>query len=469
MGGSPSQPVRESPTMEVINQLHCLEKEKADLESQRKLLENQNKFLESQLEAQVNESKAKEQSAELETLKMKFKLLDEKTTNEEMSESLRLIDEQTRDVRPAQWPTPQQFERTKKQYNYSPEKFHIAISGQSGTGKSSLINALRNLYPEDTRAAATGDVECTMIVTRYPDPDPNKCIIWFDVPGAGTQSHPEAEYFNDKGLYVFDAVLVIIGDRFGSTDISILRQCGLYGIPSYIVRSKADNHVRNRYQHAVDAACRKRKKKKFGGLSRDEESRLFDDEKRSFEKETRESVNRELTRAGLPIQPVFIISREGLLNRVRVKMSKIANTVMEMEDEGAEIKFEDGDHNDGAGRGGQGEVQDGAADGDGVGDAYKIEDADGDGDGDGDGDRDGDGDGDGDEDGDEDEPYVVFDEERLLADLIHTSFRTRVAKDPQWFESLTNSLSKRFPSGRLIKSWLRKVQHGQGPQDSETT
>jgi GTP-binding protein EngB required for normal cell division len=337
-----------------------LERQKADLECQKADLEVQ----------------AKEKSTEIEILRS-------------LIECLRLMKKPA--DRLTQWPTQQQFDAIKEQYEYSPQKFHIAVSGNSGTGKSSLINSLRGLYPEDEEAAATGNVECTKTVTRYPDPDPRKNVVWFDVPGGGTQSHPEAQYFNDKGLYIFDAILVIFADRFASTDIAILRQCALYNIPSYIVCTKADIRVRNRYEKALKAERRKRKR----APSKDEEARLLEKEKRAFKQAIEESVKNELLRAELPIQPVFIVSSGGLLKAMRETISKVANAVMEMEDEDVMNKSEDDNE------------------------AERGEDED--------------------EDADEIAPYVVFDEEKLLEDLMHTSYRARVPKDSLWLKSITRS------------------------------
>jgi hypothetical protein len=49
---------------------------------------------------------------------------------------------------------------------------------------------------------------------------------------------------------------------------------------------------------------------------------------------------------------------------------------------------------------------------------------------------------------------VIFDEEKLLKDLMYTSNRTGVEKDIPWLESITNALSKKFPSWDLKNlSW----------------
>lgn len=100
----------------------------------------------------------------------------------------------------------------KTRIQYDPEKLHFAICGSSGSGKSSLINALRGLTNFDPGAAPTGVTETTMSITRYPDPHeelPHSRFIWFDVPGAGTLNVPGWQYFNQLGLFIFDIIILV--------------------------------------------------------------------------------------------------------------------------------------------------------------------------------------------------------------------------------------------------------------------
>jgi hypothetical protein len=94
------KPIKESPATEVMQE-NCRAEEpdcqKVDLETQ------------------INECKAKQESTEIETLQIKAGL--QKTT-----ESLRLIKERIRDVRPTQWPTQQQFDAMKVQYDEVPHR-----------------------------------------------------------------------------------------------------------------------------------------------------------------------------------------------------------------------------------------------------------------------------------------------------------------------------------------------------------
>ena len=115
-------------------------------------------------------------------------------------------------IQPEVWPTEAQFQSAKIRIQYDPDKLHFAICGNSGSGKSSLINAFRGLANFDPGAAPTGVIETTTSITRYPDPHnelPHSRFIWFDIPGAGTLNVPGWQYFNEQGLFIFDIIILV--------------------------------------------------------------------------------------------------------------------------------------------------------------------------------------------------------------------------------------------------------------------
>jgi len=129
-------------------------------------------------------------------------------------------------IQPEVWPTEEEFQSAKTRIRYDPEKLHLAICGNSGSGKSSLINAFRSLKNIDPGAASTGVNETTISVTRYPDPHdqlPRSRIIWFDVPGAGTLKVPGWQYFNEQGLFIFD-IIILVYDVVSIPQSVIIRQ-----------------------------------------------------------------------------------------------------------------------------------------------------------------------------------------------------------------------------------------------------
>lgn len=205
-------------------------------------------------------------------------------------------------IQPEVWPTQGELNSTKKRLGYTEGAYHFAVAGIAGSGKSSLINALRGVTNDSPYAAKTGITETTLTVTAYPDPDPNLPFIWYDAPGAGTLSIPGWQYFNQQGLYIFDCIIVLFDNRFTATDIAILENCARFKIPAYIVRSKSDQNVNN----VLKDVRRTYKKDKLS------ETELRKRSKEIYTKETQESVDKGLEMANLPSQRAYLISQDVL-------------------------------------------------------------------------------------------------------------------------------------------------------------
>lgn len=97
----------------------------------------------------------------------------------------------------------------------------ICITGASGTGKSSAINALRNKRRSDPEAAPVGESETTAAPVLYSSPFPNGIqrdgqpvtVSFFDLPGVGTTNHPQDTYIRNMGLRHYDLVVLVTADR----------------------------------------------------------------------------------------------------------------------------------------------------------------------------------------------------------------------------------------------------------------
>ncbi|KAF9045517.1 P-loop containing nucleoside triphosphate hydrolase protein, partial [Panaeolus papilionaceus] len=122
--------------------------------------------------------------------------------------------------------------------------FNVAIVGESGMGKSTLLNSLRGLLPSDPGAAIPGFNEATMSVQGYSDRY-HEWIRWYDVPGANTPTITGWRYFTHQGLFIFDALLVVFCDRFTQTTGTLVSNAEECGIPIFLVRTKADQLIQN--------------------------------------------------------------------------------------------------------------------------------------------------------------------------------------------------------------------------------
>ncbi|KAI6013677.1 P-loop containing nucleoside triphosphate hydrolase protein [Pisolithus microcarpus] len=209
-------------------------------------------------------------------------------------------------IRPVVTPSLEDIQRAKERIQYQDGFFHFAITGVAGSGKSSLVNAFCGLRNRDARAAATGTTETTVETAGYLDPNPNHQILWFDIPGAGTLKVSDWQYFNEQGLYAFDCIIVLFDNRFTATDIAILSNAKQLKIPTYIVRSKADQHIANLTK---DMECDSDQDDEDDAGRRD---RLFTDPRKQFIEETRKSVKTNLEKAGLPDQRVYIVSKDTI-------------------------------------------------------------------------------------------------------------------------------------------------------------
>ncbi|KAI5995044.1 interferon-inducible GTPase-domain-containing protein [Pisolithus albus] len=208
-------------------------------------------------------------------------------------------------VQPVLLPTAKEVEMAKANVNYQEGIFHFAVAGVSGTGKSTLINALRGLRNNERGAAGVGVVETTLTIGRYPDPNSDNPFVWYDIPGAGTLSQPDWLYFNNQGLFVFDCIIVLFDNRFTETDAAILANCNRFQIPTYIVRSKADLHINNILN---DMGYDPRE-----DIDGTQYPPLYTQAREQFVTATRASVQRNLKDANLPDQKVYIISSRSLL------------------------------------------------------------------------------------------------------------------------------------------------------------
>ncbi|EHK20703.1 uncharacterized protein TRIVIDRAFT_49768 [Trichoderma virens Gv29-8] len=141
------------------------------------------------------------------------------------------------------------IEEARRDINYDPDATNIAVAGNVNSGKSSLLNAIRNLGKDDPGWAPTGASEVTAQQHRYPDPVHN--CIWYDTPGSGTQSVTAFRYYYSQRLFAYDKVILVHETTLTEPDIRLLQVCNHFKQPCIVVRTKSDMHIYN-YQKELE-------------------------------------------------------------------------------------------------------------------------------------------------------------------------------------------------------------------------
>lgn len=112
-------------------------------------------------------------------------------------------------------------------------RVRIALAGQPGSGKSSLVNAIVGRKVMKTSPAGDG--------TREEQETTHDGITFVDLPGWGTKLFPAEGFFERFKLASFDVFLCVTGDpRLRADDVEFFGQIKRLGKPCLYVRSKSD-------------------------------------------------------------------------------------------------------------------------------------------------------------------------------------------------------------------------------------
>ncbi|XP_059833370.1 interferon-inducible GTPase 5-like [Hypanus sabinus] len=178
----------------------------------------------------------------------------------------------------------------KKVTDLDKTELNIAVTGESGTGKSTFINAMRGLRKDDPGAAKSGTTETSMEPTGYSHPTlPN--VRYWDLPGMGTTQFTAAKYLRKMKFKRYDFFIIISNCRFKENDVKLAKEIKRLGKQFYFIRSKIDAEIYSM----------KKEEKVIN------EKLLMKVINKELEKIRNDTVKR-LTDAGFPDPAVFLIS-----------------------------------------------------------------------------------------------------------------------------------------------------------------
>ncbi|KAL7877946.1 hypothetical protein SRHO_G00045890 [Serrasalmus rhombeus] len=131
-------------------------------------------------------------------------------------------------------------------------ELNIAVTGESGSGKSTFINAFRGMGDEEEGSAETGVVEMTKFPTPYLHPKYPNVKLW-DLPGIGTPNFKADQYLEQVKFQQYDFFIIIASDRFRECHTTLAAEIVKMNKKFYFIRSKIDSNI----------SAEKRKKKKI--------------------------------------------------------------------------------------------------------------------------------------------------------------------------------------------------------------
>ncbi|CAC5400621.1 unnamed protein product [Mytilus coruscus] len=129
-------------------------------------------------------------------------------------------------------------------------KVNVAVAGESGTGKSSFINAIRGVKHGDSSFAEVGFGDTTMEIKKYQHPK-NKRIQLYDLPGYNTTQMTLQNLLKDLNLSDFDCCLLFFYPVPSPADKTFVQQLQTAGTKFCFIRAKIDEDFENGEQEGI--------------------------------------------------------------------------------------------------------------------------------------------------------------------------------------------------------------------------
>ncbi|XP_028634581.1 immunity-related GTPase family M protein 1-like [Grammomys surdaster] len=118
----------------------------------------------------------------------------------------------------------------------------IAVTGDSGNGMSSFINALRLIGHEEEDSAPTGVVRTTQEPACYSSSNFPYVELW-DLPGLGATAQSVESYLDEMQISTYDLIIIIASEQFSSNHVKLAQAMQSMRKRFYVVWTKLDRDL----------------------------------------------------------------------------------------------------------------------------------------------------------------------------------------------------------------------------------
>ncbi|KAL8219522.1 UNVERIFIED_CONTAM: hypothetical protein K2H54_026280 [Gekko kuhli] len=121
---------------------------------------------------------------------------------------------------------------------------NIAVTGNMGVGKSSFVNAFRNISDYTQSSAETGVKQTTMEPHKYRNDIFPEITLW-DLPGIGTHGFKPNDYLKIVHFSMYDFFIIVSSGCFTVNDAILALEIKKMNKRFYFVRTKVDQDMDN--------------------------------------------------------------------------------------------------------------------------------------------------------------------------------------------------------------------------------
>lgn len=118
----------------------------------------------------------------------------------------------------------------------------IFVTGDSGNGMSSFINALRIIGHEEDASAPTGVVRTTQKPASYSSSHFPFVELW-DLPGLGATAQSVESYLDEMQISTYDLIIIVASEQFSSNHVKLAEAMQRMQKKFYVVWTKLDRDL----------------------------------------------------------------------------------------------------------------------------------------------------------------------------------------------------------------------------------